>query len=198
MRKGKTITIVSCILLCIGLLSTLLFEDGIASRIAEVVTLITAVVGAIALYLQFKRDKEINEASFLLEFWKSFSENPSLQSVMQKCDKQLNNQPVEWTEEDYDSIVSYGQWLEALSSVINKDILTFDFINNMYNYCFFVFVNNKYIQEKELLPNKPYYQGIITAYRAWLKYLRKHKLHIMLEENSLDLAWDRDQLNGVK
>ena len=197
MRKAKTITIVSCILLCIGLLSTLLFEDEIASRIAEVMTLITTVVGAIALYLQFKRDKEINKASFLLEFWKSFSESPSLQSVMQKCDKQLNNQPVEWTEEDYDSIVLYGQWLEALSSVINKDILTFEFINNMYNYCFFVFVN-KYIQEKELLPNKPYYQGIITAYRAWLKYLRKHKLHIMLEENSLDLAWDRDQLNGVK
>ena len=74
MKKGKFITIVSIFLLIVGLFSTLILDYGIASRIVEVVTVITAVVGAIALYLQFRRDKNINEASFLLEFWKNFSE----------------------------------------------------------------------------------------------------------------------------
>ena len=60
-----------------------------------------------------------------------------------------------------------------------------DFINNMYGYVFFVFVNNKYIQEKEILPNEKYYQGIIEAYGLWVKYLKKHNKEVMLEENSL-------------
>jgi hypothetical protein len=79
----------------------------------------------------------------------------------------------------------YAQWLEALSAVINRELLSFDFIDNLYNYMFFVFVNNKYVQEKEILPNLEYYQGIINAYVLWIKYLKKHNKKILLEENSL-------------
>jgi hypothetical protein len=175
MKKGKFITIVSIFLLIVGLLSTLILDYGIAGRIVEVVTVITAVVGAIALYLQFRRDKNINEASFLLEFWKNFSENSQLIAVQRKCDEDITSKKTHFTEEDYDSILTYAQWLEALCSIINRDMLSFDFINDMYNYMFFVFVNNKYIQEKEILPNIKYYQGIIKAYDSWVKYLKKHK-----------------------
>ena len=72
MRKSKIVTIISIFILSIGLFSTLILEDGIANRIAEIVTVITAVIGAVALFLQFQRDKDINESSFMLEFWKTF------------------------------------------------------------------------------------------------------------------------------
>ena len=185
MKKGKLFTIISIFVLSLGLFSTLILEEGMASRIVEVVTVITAVVGAIALYVQFRRDKNINESSFLLEFWKSFSENPQLISIQYKCDKDINSKKTHFTDEDYEGILTYAQWLEALSSIINRDVLSFDFINDMYNYMFFSFVNNKYVQKKEILPNYKYYQGIIKAYDSWVKYLKKNKKEVMLEENSL-------------
>lgn len=185
MKKGKLFTIISIFVLSLGLFSTLILEEGMASRIVEVVTVITAVVGAIALYVQFRRDKNINESSFLLEFWKSFSENPQLISIQHKCDKDINSKKTHFTDEDYEGILTYAQWLEALSSIINRDVLSFDFINDMYNYMFFSFVNNKYVQKKEILPNYKYYQGIIKAYDSWVKYLKKNKKEVMLEENSL-------------
>jgi len=185
MRKSKIITIVSMFVLIIGLFSTLVLDNVIASRIAEVVTVITAVVGAVALYFQFQRDKDINEASFVLEFWKNFSENDKTLTIQKKCDQDIHSKRTHFTKEDYDGILMYAQWLEALSAVINRNILSFNFINDMYGYMFFVFVNNKYIQQTELLPNIQFYQGIVKAYRTWEIYLIKHNKEILLNENSL-------------
>ena len=185
MKKSKLITFISIFLICCSIFATLLLENETASRIAEIVTLITAIIGAIALYVQFKRDKNINEAGFLLEFWKSFSENPHLIKIQMKCDKDINAKKTCFNEEDYEGIIIYAQWLEALCAIIKREVVSLDFINNMYGYIFFVFVNNKYVQEKEILPNKKFYQGIIGAYGLWVKYLKKHNKEVMLEKNSL-------------
>ena len=188
MKKGKIITIISVSILCLSLFSTLVFSEGFASRLCEVITLVTAVIGAVALYLQFRRDKEINEANFLVEYWKIFTENDSLLDIEMKCEYDLKNKKTAFNEGDSKSIALYAQWLESLSAIINREMLSFDFIDNMYNYLFFVFVNNKYIQQTELLPNWEYYQGIIKTYDKWVKYLKKHNKKIIMEENGLDKA----------
>lgn len=185
MKKSKIITIISILVLSISLFSTLVLDEGFANRIAEIVTVITAVIGAVALFLQFQRDKDINESSFMLEFWKSFSENDTSIAIQKKCDQDINSKNTHFVKDDYDGILVYAQWLETLSAVINRNVLSFDFINDMYGYIFFVFVNNKYIQKTELLPNIKYYQGIVKAYKTWEKYLTKHNKEILLSENSL-------------
>lgn len=197
MRKSKLITFMSIFLLCMSLFSTLLLKNELASRIVEVVTLVTAVVGAVALYLQFRRDKSINEASFLLEFWKSFSENPTLISIQHKCDEDMYSEKTLFTEDDYEGIMVYAQWLEALCAIIKREVISLNFINDMYGYMFFVFVNNKEIQRREILPNAKYYHGIVTVYDMWVKYLKKHNMEVMLEENSLaDALVEYDKQNN--
>ncbi|MBE7076308.1 MAG: hypothetical protein E7374_00230 [Clostridiales bacterium] len=188
MKKQSLITFSSIFLICIGLFSTLLLDESLGSRIAEVITLITAVVGAVALFLQFRRDKDINEASFLLEFWNNFTETPDLIDIQKKCDDDIRRKTSSFTKDDYKGILTYAQWLEALSTTINRDILAFNFIDDMFNYMFFVFVNNKYVQKVEILPNIQFYNGILTAYKSWTKYLKKHNKSILLEENALDKA----------
>lgn len=185
MKKNKIITMLSIIVLCFGLFSTLVLDGGMANRIVEIVTVITAVIGAFALFFQFQRDKNINEANFLLEFWKNFSEQPNLMDVQKKCYDDISSKKTHFTAEDYDNILIYAQWLEALSAVINRNLLSFDFIDDMYNYMFFIFVNNKYVQKTELIPSIGYYNGIVKAYKAWEKYLKKKNHPIISEENSL-------------
>lgn len=185
MKKSKLTTIISIFILCVGLISTLILDDGIASRISEIITIITAIIGAVALFFQFKRDKDVNEASFLMDFWKNFSNNPTLINVQKKCNNDTLSNKTSFTEEDYDGILVYAQWLEALCAIINRGVLTFDFVDDMYNYIFFIFVNNKYIQNLELIPYIKYYQGIVKAYATWEAYLKKNNKEILLEENSL-------------
>ena len=191
MKKSNTILFISVFVIVAGLFATLFIDSSLGTRIAEIVTVSTAVIGAVAIYLQFKRDKEINEANFLLEFWKNLSQD-DIQKIMIKCDESISNENVQFTPEDYPSIIKYAQWLEALSGLVNRKVLHYDIIDNMFNYIFFVFVNNKHIQQIELLPNKIYYQGIYRTYQSWTKYLRNRRKHIMLEQNSLFQAWNNN------
>lgn len=185
MKKNVTITILSTCLLVLALCCTLFLDDTWGNRVAQVITLCTAIIGSVALFLQFKRDKDINESTFILDFWKAFTENSDLQRVMLKCDAMRLGKKSSFTDDDYFTIVTYAQWLETLSSLINKKVFSFDAINDMYNYLFFVFVNNEYVQKIELEPNKEFYQGIYTAYAEWVKYLNKKKLNILGKETSL-------------
>ena len=64
MKKTSLITITSVFLLTLGLISTLWLDSTIGDRIVNIVTVVTAIIGAVALYVQFKKDKGINTASF--------------------------------------------------------------------------------------------------------------------------------------
>lgn len=185
MKKNITLTVLSTALLVLALVSTLFLNDVWGDRVAQVITLCTAVIGSIALFFQFKRDKDINESNFVLSFWQSFSNKIELQKIMLKCDDMRLGKESSFTEEDYFWIVTYAQWLETLSSLINRKILSFNTINDMYNYIFFVFVNNPYVQKIELEPNKEYYQGIYSAYVEWVEYLKKNNKEILGQNTPL-------------
>ena len=194
MKKGKLITILSTLLLIMGLFSTLFFNEYLGGRILEVVTVATAVIGAVSLFFQFKRDKAINEASFIMEYWKNFSENDKFQNIMLKCDPKVSGKEYTFTKEDYFDIVRYAQWIEAISSMINRNVVSLSAVDDLYSYLFYIFVNNKYVQENELLPNKDYYQGTYKAYKVWSNYSKKHNNTIPGVENSLDKAWEENNI----
>ena len=72
MKKNIIITSISTFLIAVALIVSLFFDDAIGGRVSQIVTLITALIGAAALFVQFVRDKKINQASFVLDFSKSF------------------------------------------------------------------------------------------------------------------------------
>ena len=112
---------------------------------------------------------------------------------MLKCDHmRLTN------KDDYFDIVTYAQWLETLSSLINRNIVNFAVIDDMYNYLFFVFVNNKYIQEVELMPSQKFYKGIYEAYSSWVNYLNKKNKEILCYEFSLEKVENYDLIRKMK
>ena len=181
-----------------GLFATLLLDDVWGSRVSELITIGTAIIGAVALFFQFKRDKEINQANFILEFWKSFSGNEKLQKIMLKCDEMRLTNKNTFTKDDYFDIVTYAQWLETLSSLINRNIVNFSVIDDMYNYLFFIFVNNKYVQKVELIPSQKFYKGIYKAYNDWTTYLKKNNKEIICFENSLDKVPNYEEIKNMK
>lgn len=187
MKKSKIITITSVILICISLIAGLFLNDEIGSRISQVVTIITAIIGAIALFIQFHNDKEINKAGFLIEYNKSFYNDYQLEELFYEldwCEREPNH--ILDYQKYRSKIISYLDWLEIIASMVERKVLDLYTMDNIFAYRFFIAVNNKVIQENELIPFYKFYRGNFYLYDKWSKFERQRKIEIPMEETALE------------
>lgn len=199
MKKNKSITIISIILLSVALIGSLFLDDVIGSRISNVVTIITAIIGAVALFLQFKRDKDLNEAGFVVDYSVQFYDIYNLQDVLNELENCRKDKKYKIDmDKYYKDIVGYLQWLESLAALVNSKILSIEKIDDVLSYRFFLIVNNKQIQNYEIIPCRTYYRGIYNLYRTWSNYKKKNGLEIIFESNELSKAKGYNEIVNEK
>ena len=185
MRKKKIALYLAISILVLSLISTLFLNEGLAGQVTTVITVITALIGAIALFFQFKRDKDVNQANFIMEYDKFFHETTGDDEVMAALEEYQAGNKKALTKEMKLGIINYLVWCESLSVLIQREVMDFDTIDNIYSYRFFVIVNNKWIQKNELGPCAEYYKGVYYLHYAWTKYKKKTHQPILNEEASL-------------
>lgn len=189
MKKNRIITILAVLLLIASLIGSLFLNDSIGARVANVVTIITAIIGAIALFIQFKNDKTINKASFLLDYNRSFYNDYQLGELFSELDKSNcdENYVIDYNKYRAD-IVKYFEWIETMASLVERNVIDLYMFDNIFAYRFFVIVNNKVAQENELIKYKEYYRGVYYLYDVWYKFETKRGLKMPLAENGLHLT----------
>ena len=185
MKKTKSIIYGALILISIALVSTLFFNTELATRITTIITVLTAIIGAGALFVQYKRDKEINQASFVVEYAKYFQTIKGIDEIVSKLDKYRQSREIEFTDDDYSSIVNYLVWCEGLSLLVQKEVMDLKTIDNLFSYSFFLITNNKYIQELELEPQAEFYKGTYALHKLWTDYKKSTKQPILNEDETL-------------
>lgn len=194
-KKTSLITILSTVIIVVALIASLWLDNNLGSRIVNIVTIITAVIGAIALFLQFKKDKQINTASFLLEYSKSFYNEYNLLDIFSELDKVNPNKDYKFDFEKYQAkIVVYLEWIESLASLIERNVLDFYTIDNILSYRFFIIVNNKQVQDNELIPYANFYRGVFYLYDLWYKYEHKRNITMPLHETALHLSKNYNEI----
>ena len=159
--KNRIITYISIFLIIVALIGSLFFDSDTGSRIATIITTITAIIGAIALFIQFQRDKDLNQATFLIEYSKQFYDTYNCADILNELEtyRKTPNYEID-VKKYYKEIVGYLEWLESLASLVNNGTLSIDKIDNVLSYRFFIIVNNKQIQAYEIIPCKDFYRGI--------------------------------------
>ena len=173
-------------MMCGALVGSLFLDDVLGSRIANVVTIITAIVGAVALFVQFKKDKDINMASFVIDYSVQFYDIYHLENILNELEKcRVDNSYKLDIKKNYQDIVAYLQWLESLAALVNSNLLSIDKIDDVLSYRFFLIVNNKQVQEAEIIPCREFYRGIFKLYSEWSQYKKKKGLTIIFEDNAL-------------
>lgn len=163
-------------------------NETVGSKISSLLTTLTAIIGAVALFIQFKKDKMINQASFMTEYSQQFYEPFYCDELFEKLDNALDNK--ELTAEDFDSktkhdLVNYLIWCEGLCSLVLQNVLQISQIDSLFSYRFFLITNNKYVQETELIPYQTSYVEIVKVHKLWTKYKRSKNLAIICDENNL-------------
>ena len=191
MRKRNSLIItIAIFVIVISLTLSLFIESEIGSKITEIVTLITALVGAIALFVQFKKDKDLNQATFIMEFSKAFFDSYNCKEVFLEINRIYGSED----EDSFDfkkyesSIIDYLLWIESLSAVVMDNVVSIKNIDRALNFRFFVLANNKTVQQNELVKYKQLYKGTYALYDLWYKYRKKKHLEIPREDNSLHLT----------
>ena len=189
MKKNKILTILGVALLVLSLISSWFLGDSIGSKVVNAVTIITAVIGAIALFIQFQQDKIINRASFLIEYNKNFYSDYHLKDLFNQLQKVEENPKYKIDYEKYhDDIVSYLEWIEILAALVERNAVDLYFFDNIVSYRFFIITNNKVVQDNELVKFKKDYRGVYYLYDMWYRFKKKRGLEMPLEKTGLHLT----------
>ena len=127
-KKEAMITYTLMALMCIGVFLGSMF-GGVGAIISTIVTSITAVVSAIAVYIQMRKDTEITQAEFLLEFSKFFYTFEAAQKLEEKIDRSIEKGKIlKIVSDDYEEVNDYMIWLEGLASMVINKTLTIKLI----------------------------------------------------------------------
>ena len=185
MKNKNLILIISTILIVIGVVVSSVITKY-SSLIATLTTTITAIIGAVALYIQFKKDKQVNQAQFILEFGKEFYDTYNLSRLQSKIEHAEEDKSIKLDYSDIDDIIHYLTWCEELANLVDQNVIKIEQFENIFSYRFFLITNNKFVQKIELVPYHNDWNGVYKLHYEWCKYKRKHGLRIQHEDQSLE------------
>lgn len=171
-------------------LSRIYADSDSAGRVVGMLEGVIAAVAAALLLYQLKvgenndkRENDIHEASFILEYNRCFIQDPNMTNVERLLENQVyydkEAKPI-ITDENRQMFINYLVYLEGLAPLVLKGVLSLDSIDNLMAYRFFLAVDNAELQEDQLIKYRDYYRGCYILHKIWTDYrkdLDKNGLH---------------------
>ncbi len=180
MNKNSYLLIIAVILMIVMLLNILTPIMG--SEITSILTSITTITGIFSVFIEMKRSADIAECEFIYYLQKQFDDNPSIQACYKIMDDDYADEK-EPSDIKRKEIVAYLTFFEMTCNLLLKNVIQIDDIDALFGYPFFLAMNHKTIQDKELIKYKQYYQNIHTVYPKWLKYRENKGYEIPNKDN---------------
>lgn len=172
------------------------------------------IIGGLAIWIQLKREKDLKEAEFIVNYNNTFITNEKFTDVESKLERykkiigteQVTKKPspelkkaIQDIEEiDTQSLINYLVYLEALSTLVTSGVVRLRNIDNLLSYRFFLAVNNSVVQSLELIPDSTDYRGTYILHQKWTKYKSKNNLKILLKSTSLSETREYNKILGIK
>lgn len=158
----------------------------------QVLSALTALIGVYAIWFQLKRDKDINEAQFLIDLNAKFYENQAIMEVYTRCvhdlrceEGELEEKPKSFTYVQEPLISQFFSFFGTINNLMERNILDIDIIDKTFAYRYFIVANKKEVQDLFLIPDAKYYRGNYRLYEKWYTYRQKKGRPIMGHENNL-------------
>ncbi len=199
-NKEKKFYIIIFVVVIVYIIATFFLDvDPLSKRI----TTVTALISAVAFWLQFKRAERLNESSYIMNLNNQFISNKDMTLVEHELELYYNQYEAmindksnpdlnvvskltlgisqSRTSEQCQKLINYLVYLEALAALVERQVIHLDVIDNLFSYRFFLAVNNPIVQENELLPYSDFYQGIFKLSEYWVKDHQKRKIPIPMD-----------------
>jgi len=201
MKKGNTISIIGCLIISTALIFAML-SDTIGPVISSLVTTIITTIGSVVIWIQLKKTGVKDSSDLIQNMNLIFIKSDGLVYMRDKLAKTSN--PKDYSVEgvkagkDYTkdiencifddsvNIIEYLEFFENIALMYENSTVTIAELDGCFGNDFFVAMNNKYLQDREIIPYKEHYQSIIKMYGPWLEYRLKRNLEIPHSKTLLD------------
>lgn len=200
-KKCIAILIILCVIMISIVILRVIFVHvlGMTEEQASTITGIGGVVAQVvaALMIVFQLDQErsvvekqsdIEEANFILQYNQTFIQDENMSMVERLLEQHLTGeiQGEIITSENKQKFINYLVYLEGFAPLVLREVIRLETIDDLMAYRFFLAINNKELQEKEITVFAEYYRGCFKMYNKWKAYRNSIDRPILQEENSLD------------
>lgn len=144
--------------------------------------------GMVAIWIEFRRDRSLSEASFVMQLNQTFITDDELSDLEFHLEQYRRLQKplgLSIENKNYKALLNYLDFQEGLAMLVEKKILSVEAIDKVFSDRFFLVMNNPEVQELELIPDAISYQGCYSLYEKWYDYRKEKGLPILLEDYSL-------------
>ncbi|MCR5048172.1 MAG: GNAT family N-acetyltransferase [Saccharofermentans sp.] len=182
-----------------------LLPDNYEVEIADMINGVVTALATVFVIYELRRGEDINkrensikEAEFLLKYNQSFVQDENMTMVESLLEEQtFYGREEEIIDADNNQkFINYLVYLEGFAPLILNGILKLDTVDDLMAYRFFLSVNNKEVQEKQLCEFVEYYMGCFKLYKVWSEYRLKTGQSIVQKEyDSDDVGIRQSRLN---
>ncbi|MDE5416818.1 hypothetical protein L3049_02275 [Labilibaculum sp. DW002] len=162
---------------------------NIVSPYIHTIANLTAAGGLVALFFQFKRERDLNEADFILRINNDFMMNESMSRIYKlleesKVEGQKENP---FSQDDIIDMANYLTYFDPFYSLIERKIVKIESIDPVLAYRFYLAVNNKYMQQMLICSKDKEiaWESIYKLYSYWGKYRENLGREIWQSNHSL-------------
>lgn len=151
---------------------------------------LAAAGGLIALFFQFKRERDLNEADFILRINNDFMTNESISRIYKILEESKaegqNKNPFDKC--DLIDMANYLTYFDPFYSLIKRKIIKIESIDPVLAYRFFLAINNKFMQQMLLCAeNKEIaWESIYKLHFYWCNY--RESLNREIWQNNYSLS----------
>lgn len=165
------------------------FANGGEGSYIDTLAKIAATGGLLGLFYQFMREKDLNEADFILRINQSFITNPDISRIYKileesKLAKQKENP---FKVDDIIDMANYLSFLGPFYDLIDRKIVHLEAIDPVLAYRFFLATNNRFMQEMLLCVEgkEVAWQAVYMLHKNWKSYRNKNKKEVWQKEYDL-------------
>jgi hypothetical protein len=182
MSKKRRLTL-TLIMTAIIMISIILVAQFATTVVSDVITVIVAIFGFLAILYQMRMDYKIKRAEFIYSLNSSFTTDLQILEIYMKFKENRDNKGLVLTAEDGRKMGNYVMFFKILNYLLDQNLVDLSLIDNIFSNKFFLLCNNKYAQEFQL-KHTDISIPIINLYEQWYNHRLKNNLDEPYPEHS--------------
>lgn len=158
------------------------------SPLKDAMTMLIAIVAALAVFVQTKKNADTSKAEFILNLQQEFSSSEGFSDLFDACWRNYNDEMSNEELETYLSksqvhLLNYLTFFESMYLIKEQGVINIKILDELFGRRFFIVVNNKTIQNFDLCKNAKYYTNVFYLYEDWSAYrIKKAVRHTDVKE----------------
>lgn len=160
MKKNKEFKYYFAIVLVVALYLIATYYSSDIAALSTVLTTVTALIAAVAFWMQMKRTENLDEANFIMNLNDQFISNDEMTRIEHALELYYNQDfeghegtlelVLERDHSDCQRLINYLVYMEGLAVLIKRNVMHLGVIDDLFAYRFFIAVNNPIVQKFEL------------------------------------------------